>query len=174
LLSRLIQCAEAGTRVYSLIRIMLLKALTLDRKGKMDLALDELKKILFLAEPGGFITSIVHQDPRIAELLEKVLAQADSLQKKRPDFSRNYLKKLLLAFKSAAPPETEGVLGESLSERELEVLHFIAAGLTNQQIAQKLFVSLNTVRTHTKNINSKLSVHSRTQAVARAKELGIL
>jgi LuxR family maltose regulon positive regulatory protein len=175
LLDRLIQCAEAGTRVYSLIRIMLLKTLTLNRKGKLDLALDELKKILFLAEPGGFITSIVHEDPRIAELLEKVLEQEESAKKgKRSDFSPRYVKKLLLAFKSAALPKKEGIPGEPLSERELEVLHFIAAGLTNKQIAQKLFVSLNTIRTHTKNINSKLNVHSRTQAVARAKVLKIL
>ena len=141
----------------------------------MDLALDELKKVLFLAEPGGFISSIVQEGPRIAELLEKLLEKTESEQKgKRPDFSRNYAKKLLLAFKSVVPPETKGIPGEHLSDRELEVLHFIAAGLTNQQIARKLFVSLNTIRTHTKNINSKLSVHSRTQAVARAKELGIL
>ncbi|MDH5466069.1 MAG: LuxR C-terminal-related transcriptional regulator [Candidatus Aminicenantes bacterium] len=175
LLDRLIQSAEAGTRIVSLIWVILLKTLALDRKGKMDLALDELKKVLFLAEPGGFIISIVHESSRIAELLEKVLEQAESVQKgKRPEFSRSYIKKLLLAFKSTAPPKTEGIPGEPLSERELEVLHFIAAGLTNQQIARKLFVSLNTIRSHTKNIHSKLNVHSRTQAVARAKELGIL
>ena len=175
LLDRLIQSAEAGTRIVSLLRIMLLKTLVLDRKGIMDLALDELKKVLFLAEPGGFITSIVQEGPRIAELLEKVLGQTDSVQKgKRPEFTRNYVKKLLLAFKRVDLPKIEGIPGEPLSERELEVLHFIAAGLTNQQIARKLFVSLNTIRTHTKNINSKLNVHSRTQAVARAKELGIL
>ncbi|UCE23113.1 MAG: response regulator transcription factor, partial [Candidatus Aminicenantes bacterium] len=58
--------------------------------------------------------------------------------------------------------------------RELEVLTLIAGGLSNQEIARKLFISLNTVRTHTKNINSKLNVHSRTQAAARAKELGLI
>jgi len=56
----------------------------------------------------------------------------------------------------------------------LEVLHLIAAGLSNRQIADKLFISLNTVKTHTKNINSKLDVRSRTKAVAQAKKLGLL
>ena len=63
---------------------------------------------------------------------------------------------------------------ESLSERETDVLKLIATGLTNQEIAEKLFISLNTVRTHTKNINSKLDVYSRTQAIARAKKLGLI
>ena len=65
-------------------------------------------------------------------------------------------------------------LFEPLSERELEVLRLIKTGLTNLGIGEHLFISLNTVRTHTKNINSKLNVNSRTQAIARAKELGII
>ena len=63
---------------------------------------------------------------------------------------------------------------DPLSDRELEVLYLIAAGLHNKEIAEKLFISLNTVKTHSKNINSKLNVNSRTKAVARAKEIGIL
>ena len=63
---------------------------------------------------------------------------------------------------------------DPMSDRELEVLHLIAAGLSNREIAEKLFISLNTVKTHTKNINSKLNVNSRTKAVARAKEIGLL
>jgi LuxR family maltose regulon positive regulatory protein len=63
---------------------------------------------------------------------------------------------------------------ESLSERELEVLHLIAAGLTNPEIASRLFLALNTVKAHTRNIYGKLGVNSRTQAVARARALGIL
>ena len=67
------------------------------------------------------------------------------------------------------PPTMEGLM-EPLSERELEVLYLIAAGLRNKEIAEKLFISLNTVKTHLKNINSKLNVTKRTKAVVRAKE----
>ena len=63
---------------------------------------------------------------------------------------------------------------DPISEREMEVLHLIAAGLSNREIADKLFISLNTVKTHTKNINSKLDVNNRTKAIFRAKELGLL
>jgi LuxR family maltose regulon positive regulatory protein len=63
---------------------------------------------------------------------------------------------------------------EPLSERELEILGLVAAGLTNPEIASRLFLSLNTVKVHTRNIYGKLGVHNRTQAVARARALGIL
>ena len=69
-------------------------------------------------------------------------------------------------------PRTEWV--EPLSERELEVLQLIAKGLTNQEIASKLFLSLNTVKVHNRNIYGKLSAHHRAEAVARARALGIL
>jgi DNA-binding NarL/FixJ family response regulator len=72
------------------------------------------------------------------------------------------------------PGRVPPVLVETLSERELEVLQLIAQGLTNQEIASRLFVSLNTVKAHTRNIYGKLDVHSRTQAVARSGELGLL
>ena len=88
-------------------------------------------------------------------------------------FSLSYAKKILSAFKAGTSPKIEGLM-DPISERELEVLHLIAVGLSNSEIAEKLFISLNTVETHLKNINSKLDVNSRTRAVARAKELGLL
>jgi LuxR family maltose regulon positive regulatory protein len=68
----------------------------------------------------------------------------------------------------------ESDLIEALNEREIQVLQLIAEGLTNQEIASRLYLSLNTVKTHTRNINGKLGVHNRTQAAARARALGIL
>jgi LuxR family maltose regulon positive regulatory protein len=85
----------------------------------------------------------------------------------------SFAKKLSSMIKAGRPPETEDLV-ESLSERELEVLYLMAAGMRNKEIAAKLFISLNTVKTHLKNINSKLDVTNRTQAVARAKELGFM
>jgi LuxR family maltose regulon positive regulatory protein len=70
-------------------------------------------------------------------------------------------------------PESELPI-EALSERELEVLRLIALGYSNQQIADQLFISLNTTKSHVKNILSRLQVENRTQAVARARELGVL
>jgi LuxR family maltose regulon positive regulatory protein len=70
-----------------------------------------------------------------------------------------------------APSQT---LIETLSKRELEVLQLIAEGLTNPEIASRLYLSLNTVKVHTRNIYGKLDAHSRTQAVAKARALGIL
>jgi len=93
-----------------------------------------------------------------------------------------YIRRLLAAFpaegqKEAKPPGPQGPetgLVETLSEREVEVLEYIAAGLTNREIAERLYLSLNTVKVHTRNLYGKLGVNSRTQAVARARELGIL
>ena len=63
---------------------------------------------------------------------------------------------------------------EPLSERELDVLQLIAEGLTNREIASRLFLAVNTVKAHARNIYGKLGTHSRTQAVARARALGVL
>jgi len=93
-----------------------------------------------------------------------------------------YARRLLAAFPVAEPEQTgpsktqaqRSELVEPLSERELEVLQLIAVGLTNREIASRLFLSLNTVKAHTRNIYGKLGAHSRTQAVARARALGVL
>jgi LuxR family maltose regulon positive regulatory protein len=109
----------------------------------------------------------------MARLLYEALARGIA-----PD----YVRRLLAAFpvaepEQAAPLETrapESDLIEPLSERELRVLQLIAEGLTNPEIAPRLFLALNTVKTHSSNIYGKLDVHSRTQAVARARALGLL
>ena len=110
----------------------------------------------------------------VAELLEEILTDRKrDHDAAKAGFSLSYAQKIWSAFKAATPPKIEGLM-DPISERELEVLHLIAAGLSNREIADKLFISLNTVKTHTKNINSKLDVNSRIKAVARAKEMGLL
>jgi LuxR family maltose regulon positive regulatory protein len=92
----------------------------------------------------------------------------------KADVPRAYVKKLLSAFMLDKLIETEDGLVEQLSERELEVLRLISAGLSNKKITEELFISLSTVKTHLRNIYSKLNVHSRTEAIVKAKELEIL
>jgi LuxR family maltose regulon positive regulatory protein len=174
LLQRLIKNATAGDRVYMLIEMRLWRVLIFALKGERAAALAELKLALALAEPGGFIMMLVSKGKPVADLLEEILA----VKKREHDaakegFCLSYAKKIRSAFKTVTPPKIEGLM-DPISERELEVLRLIAAGLSNREIADKLFISLNTVKTHTKNINSKLDVNSRTRAVARAKELRLL
>ena len=174
LLQRLIQNAKAGDRIYMMIEMLLMRTLIFKAKQDTAAAVVELKWALSLAEPGGFIMMFVSKGKPVAELLEEIIAvKKRDHDAAKAGFSLSYVKKLLSAFKAGTPPKIEGLL-DPISERELEVLHLIAAGLSNREIAEKLFISLNTVKTHTKNINSKLNVNSRTQAVARAKELGLL
>ena len=98
-------------------------------------------------------------------------------QAAQQDIHPQYVGKLLAACPIAqraavSPPSREMV--EPLSSRELEILELVAKGLTNQQIAEQLFLSLATVKWHTHNIYGKLGVHNRTQAVAKARALGML
>jgi LuxR family maltose regulon positive regulatory protein len=174
LLGRLIENATAGDRVYMIIEMRLYRALAFMLKADTAAALAELKSALALGEPGGFIMIIVSKGKPVADLLEEIVAvKKRDHDAAKAGFSLSYAKKLLSAFKAGAPQKIEGLM-DPMSERELDVLHLIAAGLSNREIAEKLFISLNTVKTHTKNINSKLAVNSRTKAVARAKELGLI
>jgi LuxR family maltose regulon positive regulatory protein len=132
-----------------------------------------LVEALALAEPGGFIRIFVDEGAPIARLLYQALSQGV-----HPDYVRH----LLAAFpasgrEQAAPSRAVAAaigLAEPLSSRELEVLDLIAAGLTNQQIAARLYVSLHTVKSHARNIYAKLGVSSRTQAAAKGRVLGLL
>jgi LuxR family maltose regulon positive regulatory protein len=173
LLQRLLEAAEAGGRISRVIEILMLQALSLQTQEDTDQAITTLEKALTLAQPGGFIRIFVDEGPPMARLLYKALTHGIA-----PDYSR----RLLSAFPVAEPEQTdpsksqvpESELVEPLSEREIEVLQLIAKGLTNPEIASRLFLSLNTVKVHTRNIYGKLGVHNRTQAVARARALGIL
>ena len=174
LLQRLIKNAGAGDRVYMMIEMRLCRVLIFTLKADKAAALAELKSALSLAEPGGLIMMFVSKGKPVANLLEEIVAvKKRDHDVNRAGFSLSYAQKILSTFKMAAPPKIEGLM-DPISEREIEVLHLIAAGLSNREIAEKLFISLNTVKTHTKNINSKLDVNNRTRAVARAKELGLL
>ena len=173
LLGRLQDDAENGGRKGELIEIQILQALSLHSQGDIDQAITKLERAISLAEPGGYIRTFVDEGPPMARLLFEAVARGIA-----PDFVR----RLLAAFPVAGLEQTNASttqalnseLVEPLSERELEVLQLVAAGLTNREIASRLFLALNTVKVHTRNIYGKLGVNNRTQAVARARILGIL
>ena len=127
---------------------------------------------LAIAEPAGFIRLFVDEGLPMALLL----SEAETLGR-MPD----YIGKLLAVCEaeeqkredtSSRPPAQP--LIEPLSERELEVLHLMAQGLSNQEMSERLFLALDTVKGHNRKIFGKLQVQRRTEAVARARELGLL
>ena len=173
LLQRLLETAEAGGRTTRVIEILLLQALAFQAGGDASRAMTTLQRALTFAEPEGFIRIFVDEGPPMARLLYEAVTRGIA-----PDYAR----RLLAAFPLAEPEQADpsktqapkSELVEPLSERELEVLQLIGEGLTNREIASRLFLALNTVKAHTRNIYGKLDVHSRTQAIARSQELGLL
>jgi LuxR family maltose regulon positive regulatory protein len=173
LLARLFEAAEAGGHAARMIEILALQTLASQAKKNATQAMYVLEQAITLAEPGGYIRVFVDEGPPMAHLLYEALSRGIA-----PD----YVRRLLAAFPTAEPepvavspaPEANAGLIEPLSERELEVLHLIAEGLTNREIATRLYLSLNTVKVHTRNIYGKLGVSNRTQAATQARALGIL
>jgi LuxR family maltose regulon positive regulatory protein len=177
MLDRVREAAEAADKRGSVVEILMLQALVLRAKDEKNRAIDIMGRALALADPEGYIRIFVEEGPPMAELLSEVL---EAQQRGRLDSLRrvpaHYLRKLLAALERDAtgPARPATDLPEVLSERELEVLQLIAAGKSNRRIASELFVSVGTVKTHVNNLYRKLDSHSRTQAVARARELKLL
>jgi len=132
-----------------------------------------LERALALAEPEGYVRIFVDEGEPMRSLIEKQLRSQD---KTFP----GYVDKLLAAFaRPTAIPQPkvnnlQSIIIEPLSERELEVLRLLGTELSGPEIARELIVSLNTLRTHTKNIFNKLGVNNRRAAVRRAEELDLL
>jgi LuxR family maltose regulon positive regulatory protein len=145
------------------IEIEMLIALTLQAMGKTKRALDTLGPVLTQAEPAGYMRLFADEGEPMAQLLAQVAPYTAA--------SSSYLHRLRTALPSSSiPPATH----QPLSEREREVLHLLAAGYSNQQIAQELVISLHTVKRHVQHIFTRLTVTNRMQAVRRARELQLL
>ncbi|HEX7733927.1 MAG TPA: LuxR C-terminal-related transcriptional regulator [Ktedonobacteraceae bacterium] len=164
-LERLLKAAEAGERTGSVIEILVLQALAHQTQGDIPAAVMPLQRALTLAEPEGYVRMFVDAGPPMAVLLEEAAKHR---------ITPNYIRHLLTATGLAEDSTpVKQVLIEPLSERELEVLRLLGTDLNGPEMARELVVSLNTVRTHTKNIYSKLGVNNRRAAVRRAEELDL-
>jgi LuxR family maltose regulon positive regulatory protein len=164
LLDRLQVAAEEGGRTGTLIEILALQALA-HGEHQVPVALSSLERALRLAEHEGYVRVFVGEGTRMALLLE-------ALARREPSW--RYPLFLLARCEGRQTARVEQGLLDPLSERELDVLRLLATDLDGPEIARRLFISVNTVRTHTKNIYAKLSVQSRRAAVTRARELGLI
>jgi LuxR family maltose regulon positive regulatory protein len=149
MLDRLLAAAEAGDRGSSVIEILAVQAMALDARGETTRALEALRRAIELAEPEGYVRVFTFLGPRL-ETLRAALASGRTRER----------------------PEQTGLV-DPLSDRELDVLRLLRSDLSGPDIARELTVSLNTMRTHTKAIYSKLGVNNRREAVRRADELGL-
>ncbi len=151
-----------------MIEVSILQALAHHARGNKAQALASLRRGLTLAEPEGYVRIFVDEGQVMTELLTG-LSEVEGL--------KEYVRKLLSAFGKQSdahlPPPSQPLI-DPLSDRELEVLRLVAQGLSNDEISRRLFLSVSTVKGHNLRIFGKLQVKSRTEAVARARELGLL
>lgn len=171
LLRRLLSMAEKGKRTGRMIEILMLQALAHQALGQTPQALFQLTQALQLSEAHGYTRLFLDEGPSLAALLHQAAAQ---------QMVPGYMRTLLAQFPDTlAPSAVEERTGlplrmAPLSEREREVLRLVAAGLSNQETAAHLSVTAGAVKKHLSNIYGKLGVSSRTQALARARELDLL
>jgi LuxR family maltose regulon positive regulatory protein len=180
LLKRLLEAAEEGGRKGSVIEILVLQAMAYHAQSDLPAAFLPLRHALALAEPEGYVRIFLDEGSSMMQLLREA-----SARETMPD----YTDKLLAAFEAekrrsedtpalpTALPEghRDGEpLIEPLSQRELKILQLIAEGLSNREIGERLFLALDTVKGHNRRLFDKLQVQSRTEAIARARELGLL
>jgi LuxR family maltose regulon positive regulatory protein len=166
--------AENLDRVFLIIEAEILRAIAFHARGDQPAALSALRKALQLAEPEGFMRVFLDHGNTLAGLLESTRTEV------RDPCLLIYIQRLLDSF---AQPQTASVTTlpsgikepvEPLSARELEVLLLLQSSLSSTEMADELSISVNTLRSHLKNIYSKLGAHSRYEAIAHAKHFGLL
>lgn len=164
LLDRLLAAAEAGGRGGSVNEILVLASLAFEAQGRLLEAMAPLRAALVRAEPEGYVRLFTDEGTPMARLLDEAGRRA---------ILPEYVRRLRRSF-APATVSTSLTTVEPLSTRELTVLKMLATELSGPQIAGELFVSLNTLRTHTKHIFEKLAVNTRPAAVRRGQEHGLI
>jgi LuxR family maltose regulon positive regulatory protein len=152
----------------AVVKTMALQALVFQAQGCTESAMRTIIQALTLAEPEGYVRTFTEEGAEMTRLLNRVLAagRAGAVLHR---ISAEYLARLL-----DASAERETSSPAVLSERELEILRLISSGLSNQEIADQLVIALSTVKSHVRQIFNKLNANSRTQVLARARELSLL
>jgi LuxR family maltose regulon positive regulatory protein len=165
LLARLLLAAEAGGRLGTALEAHCLQAVARDLQGSTSQAHETLQRALDLAGDEGWLRVFLDLGAPMLHLLRRAAATGHG----GPTVER-----LLAAFGDASAPPFVVALAEPIRERELDVLRCIAAGMSNPEIAAQLYLSPNTVKTHVRNLYAKLGVEKRSQALRRARELGLI
>ena len=174
------QQMEAKGLADERFKAMILQAVALRANGEEDKAVQLLGEALALAEPGGFIRIFVDEGEPMRLLILDFRLSIEKQPRGQDHELLGYVDKLLAAFEQpAAMPQSQianrkSQMLEPLSQRELEILKLITQGLSNREIGERLFLALDTVKGHNRRIFDKLQVQSRTEAIARARELGLL
>jgi LuxR family maltose regulon positive regulatory protein len=179
LLERLGELAESHGRTGSLIEIRALRALALQSAGEHDDALATLDEAVTMAGPEGYVRLFADEGPPMAALFRSLIgARQRGRLPTLGGAARQHLKRLVKAFAPAVRKEGDAAttrrMPAALTDRELEVLRLIAGGKRNQEIARELVVTLETVKKHVSHIFDKLGAASRTEAVAHARDLGLI
>lgn len=168
LLERVLESARVAGRDGGVVEAGLVRALAHHARGNADPATADLAAALTAGVPAGYCRLFLDEGRPMTELLGRVLRGS------APD-ARAHAERLLAVARRPAPPSPVGrTADDGLSEREREVLRLLATELSGPEIARQLFVSVNTLRTHTKRIFTKLGVNTRRAAVRRAADLGLL
>ena len=173
LLEQLLQAAESQKRMGSMLEILITQALAYQALGNTSQAFTTLERALTLAQPEGYVRTFIYEGPQMQTMLLSLQPTIKKQASSRNKELSAYIDKLLSLFEQPVKMPLANMI-DPLSEREVEVLRLIADGFSNEKISQKLFLALSTVKGHNLRIFGKLQVKSRTEAVARARELGLL
>ncbi len=179
ILERQLSEARDEHRYRRALKLNLLKAMALHRSTRVREALEVLGEVLHTASTEGYLRLIVDEGPAAGALVLLFRQNLQDTTERTDPLLAGYIQSLLDAFgpdiqDQAGATEPDDILLDPLTRKEIRVLQLLCEGYSNSAMAEKLFVSDSTVRTHLRNINSKLNASSRTQAVAIARRLGIV